>query len=101
MMATSENIRLVFFNTSYSRIQTEAVSQFADATIGMNTSIRDEAARIFSSQFYSSIGFGHFDGKTFQQAKVLLMIEAANEENTPQLFNKEGLNTNDIILVQP
>jgi hypothetical protein len=101
MMASSENIRLVFFNTCYSRIQAEAVSQYADATIGMNTSIRDEAARIFSSQFYSSIGFGHSVGKAFQQAKALLMMEGTNEENTPQLFIKDGLNANDIILVQP
>ncbi|VDH15471.1 CHAT domain [Algoriella xinjiangensis] len=101
MMASSENIRLVFFNTCYSRNQAEAVSHFADATIGMNTSIGDEAARIFSSQFYSSIGFGHSVGKAFQQAKALLMMEGINEENTPQLFIKDGLNADEIILVQP
>lgn len=101
MMASSENIRLVFFNTCYSRNQAEAVSQFVDATIGMNTSIGDEAARVFSSQFYSSIGFGFSVGKAFQQAKALLMMEGIKEENTPQLFVKDGLNAEEIILVQP
>ena len=101
MMASSENIRLVFFNTCYSRNQAEAVSQYVDATIGMNTSIGDEAARIFSSQFYSSIGFGHSVGKAFQQAKALLMMEGIDEENTPELFIKEGLNSDEIVLVQP
>ncbi len=101
MMASSENIRLVFFNTCYSRNQAEEVSQFVDATIGMNTSIGDDAARLFSSQFYSSIGFGHSVGKAFQQAKALLMMEGINEENTPQLFVKDGLDANEIILVQP
>lgn len=101
MMASSENIRLVFFNTCYSRNQAESISQFADATIGMSTSIGDEAARIFSSQFYSSIGFGHSVGKAFQQAKALLMMEGIDDENTPQLFIKDGLNANEIILVQP
>lgn len=101
MMASSENIRLVFFNTCYSKNQAEAVSQFVEATIGMNTSIGDDAARVFSSQFYSSIGFGLSVAKAFQQAKALLMMEGIREENTPQLFIKEGLNAEEIILVQP
>ena len=101
MMASSENIRLVFFNTCYSNNQAEAVSQFVDATIGMNTSIGDDAARIFSSQFYSSIGFGLSVAKAFQQAKALVMMEGIPEENTPQLFIKDGLNADEIILVQP
>ncbi len=101
MMASAEDIRLVFFNTCYSKNQAEAISEFVDATIGMNTSIGDEAARVFSSQFYSSIGFGHSIGKAFQQARALVMMEGIPEENTPELFIKKGLNANDIILVNP
>lgn len=101
MMASSEDIRLVFFNTCYSNNQAEAVSQFVDATIGMNTSIGDNAARIFSSQFYSSIGFGLSVAKAFQQAKALIMMEGIPEENTPQLYIKKGINADEIILVQP
>lgn len=47
MMASAEDIRLVFFNTCYSKNQAEAISEFVDATIGMNTSIGDDAARVF------------------------------------------------------
>ncbi|MBB6370109.1 CHAT domain-containing protein [Chryseobacterium shigense] len=101
MMASADNIRLVFFNTCYSRNQAEAVSEFVEATIGMNTTIGDEAARVFSSQFYSAIGFGLSVGKAFQQAKALLMMEDIPEENTPELFIKLGLNAEEIILVQP
>ncbi|HAT3999161.1 TPA: CHAT domain-containing protein [Elizabethkingia anophelis] len=101
MMASADNIRLVFFNTCYSRNQAEAISEFVDATIGMNTSIGDDAARIFSSQFYSAIGFGFSVGKAFQQAKALLMMEGIPEENTPELFIKDGLKAEEIILVQP
>lgn len=101
MMASADNIRLVFFNTCYSRNQAEAVSEFVEATIGMNTTIGDEAARVFSSQFYSAIGFGLSVGKAFQQAKALLMMEGIPEENTPELFIKPGLNAEEIILVQP
>jgi len=101
MMASAENIRLVFFNTCYSKNQAEAISEFVEATIGMNNSIGDYAARVFSSQFYSSIGFGHSVDKAFQQAKALVMMEGINEKNTPELFIKVGLNANEIILVNP
>jgi len=57
IVASSDNIRLVFFNTCFSKNQAQAVSKHLEATIGMNTSIGDEAARVFSSQFYSSISF--------------------------------------------
>ncbi len=101
MMATSDGIRLVFFNTCYSRNQAEAVSEYVEATIGMNTSIGDEAARVFSSQFYSSIGFGLSVKKSFEQAKALLMLENISEEETPELFIKQGICSEDLIIVKP
>jgi len=101
MMACAGGIRLAFFNTCYSRNQAEAVVEHVDAAIGMNTSIGDEAARIFASQFYSGIGFGHSLRKSFEQAKALLMMEGVGEEDTPELFVKEGLDAEAIILVRP
>ncbi len=101
MMASCDGIRLVFFNTCHSKNQAEAISDFVEVTIGMNTSIGDEAARIFSSQFYSSISFGNSVKKSFEQAKALLMMEGITEENTPELFVKSGLDAENIILVKP
>lgn len=101
MMASSSDIRLVFFNTCYSYKQAEAVTHHVEAAIGMNTSIGDDAARIFSSQFYSAIGFGLSVKRAFEQAKALVMMEGLNEENTPELFVQEGLDSNDLIIVRP
>lgn len=101
MMASSSDIRLVFFNTCFSNKQAQSVVKYVEASIGMNTSIGDDAARIFSSQFYSSIGFGVSLGKAFEQAKALLMMEGIKEENTPELFVKEGLNADELIIVKP
>tara|TARA_R110002050_G_scaffold95106_4_gene197989 strand:+ start:9115 stop:10173 length:1059 start_codon:yes stop_codon:yes gene_type:complete len=101
MMASSEEIRLVFFNTCYSRNQAEAVVEHVEATVGMNTSIGDEAALTFSSQFYSAIGFGFSVDKAFEQAKALLMLEGIPEQDTPELFIHEGLDPKDIIIVKP
>jgi hypothetical protein len=101
MMSTSDEIKLVFFNTCFSYGQAEAVIQHVDAAIGMNTSIGDEAARVFAAQFYSAIGFGLSVRKAFEQGKAALMLEGIPEEDTPQLYVKDGLNPNELIIVKP
>jgi hypothetical protein len=101
MMASSSHMRLVFFNTCYSFNQAKAVTQHIEAAIGMNTSIGDEAAIVFSSQFYSAIGFGLSIKKAFDQAKALVMMEGLGEENTPELFIQEGVISDDLVIVRP
>lgn len=70
-------------------------------SIGMNTSIGDDAARVFAAQFYSSIGFGLSIQKAFDQAKAALMLEEIAKENTPELYVKDVLDANEIIIVRP
>jgi hypothetical protein len=101
MAAGSDDIQLVFFNTCYSRGQAEAVVEHVPAAIGMNTSIGDDAARVFAAQFYSALGFGHSIGRAFQQAKAALMLESIAEEDTPELFVASGLNEDALVLVRP
>ena len=101
MMASSEGIRLVFFNTCYSRNQAEAVIEHVEAAIGMKTGIGDEAARVFASQFYSAIGFGLSVKKAFGQAKALIMMEGIPEEDTPELFVHDGLEPEELVIVRP
>lgn len=101
MMVSSDSIRLVFFNTCFSYGQAQAVVEHVDAAIGMNTSIGDEAAKVFASQFYSAIGFGLSLKKAFQQAKARLMLEGIDEEDTPALYVRDGLDSSDIIIVRP
>lgn len=100
MAACSDEIQLVFFNTCYSRRQAETVVEHVPAAIGMNTSIGDDAARVFAAQFYSAIGFGHSIGRAFQQAKAAVMLEGIPEEDTPQLFVAPGLDQNALVLVR-
>lgn len=101
MAAGSGDIQLVFFNTCYSRDQAEAVVEHVPAAIGMNTSIGDDAARVFSAAFYSAIGFGLSVGVAFRQAKAALMLEGISEEDTPELFTSAGLEPDQLVLVQP
>jgi hypothetical protein len=101
MMATSGRIRLVVFNTCYSEEQARAVSQHVDAAIGMSDSIGDDAARVFSSQLYSALGFGLSIRRAFEQARALLMLEGIEEEHVPQLFSRQGIDLDNLALVAP
>jgi hypothetical protein len=96
-----DNIRLVIFNACFSREQAEAVTRYVDAAIGMNTDIGDEAARVFAAQFYSAIGFGRSLQNAFEQAKALLLLENIPEEDTPEIFTREGIDPKELILVRP
>lgn len=101
IMTLSDKVRLIFFNACFSSIQAKHIVEHVDAAIGMNTSIGDEAALIFASQFYSSIGFGKNLKSAFNQAKAALMLEGIPEDTTPELFVRDDLQAENIILVQP
>ena len=72
-----------------------------DVAIGMNTSIGDEAALVFASQFYSSIGFGKSIKTAIDQAKAALMLEGIPEKTTPELYVRDSLKAEDLMLVKP
>ena len=97
--ASSDNLRLVVLNNCFSSIISEKIVDNIEASIGMNNSIGDQAAIVFSSQLYSSIGFGLSLEKAFQQAIVALKLYEITEEQTPQLYISEGIEANDIYLV--
>lgn len=101
MAATAGDIQLVFFNTCYSRAQAEAVVLHVPAAIGMKTTIGDKAARVFSAQFYSAVGFGHSVATAFAQAKAALMLEGIPEESTPELFVRADVDADELVLVRP
>lgn len=98
--ASSDDIRMIVFNNCFSSTQAKIILDKVEATIGMNTSIGDDSAILFSSQLYSSIGFGLSLEKAFAQAKARLMLENTNEENTPELFVKDDFKAEDIIFIK-
>jgi hypothetical protein len=101
IVSTSDDVRLVFFSSCFSSGQAEEIVKSVDAAVGMRIEIGDDSARIFAAQFYSAIGFGHSIYKAFQQAKSALMLEGIQEEDVPELYVKSGLDSNQLILVQP
>lgn len=63
--------------------------------------IGDKAAITFAAQFYSSIGFGKSIKTAYEQAKASLMLEGINKEDTPELYDKSELSSDEIYLIQP
>lgn len=100
MATVADHVRVIFFNTCYSRAQAQAATQHVEVAIGMNDSIDDQAARVFAAQFYSAVGFGYSVQRAFDQAKAQLMLESIPEEEIPELFVREGLSADEVLLVR-
>lgn len=97
----SDKVRFMFFNACFSAEQAEIIVKYIEAAIGMTDSIGDSAAITFAAQFYSSIGYGRSIQTAFDQARSSLVLEGINEEDTPELYVKDGLSANEIYLVRP
>jgi len=95
------SIQVVILNACYSRLQAEAIRQVIDCAIGMNDSIKDEAAIVFAASFYRAIGFGLSVKQAFDQGIVALLLEGIPEENKPELLVKDGVDPEKIVLIAP
>ena len=98
---TADHVRLVVFNTCHSKGQAAAVTTFVDAAVGMTTTIGDEAARVFAAYFYAALGSGHSVRRAFDQAIAGLKLEGFAESDTPELFGRDGVDLDEIVLVRP
>ena len=72
--ASSDNLRLVVLNNCFSSIISEKIVDNIEASIGMNSSIGDQAAIVFASQLYSSIGFGLSLEKSISTSNSIIKI---------------------------
>lgn len=100
MATASDTIRLVVFNACFSKSQAENVVEHIEAAIGMSDSIRDDTAYTFAAQLYSSIGFGRSLQTSFNQAIAELLLEGIPGENIPQIYARDDVDLNDVILVR-
>ena len=100
--AITDDLRLVVFSNCFFSSIAIQVSEYVEATIGMNTSVREDVATLFAAQLYSSIGFGFSLDKAFKQAMARLSIEGIEQKDAdiPELFVKEGMDANEIYLVK-
>ncbi len=94
-----DNIKVVFFNLCYSKLQAKAITEVIDCAIGMNKAIGDKAAIVFAASFYRAIGFGRSIKDAFDQGIVALQLEGIHEEDTPELLVRSGVDPSQIVLI--
>jgi hypothetical protein len=100
LLATmSDNIRLIIFNSCLSSEQAEVACNFVEAAVGMESSILDEAAKVFAGQFYNSLGFGKSLHDSFEQARLHTNLEVGEDSGSPRLYTADGLDPRDLFLV--
>ena len=96
-----DNVRLVVFNACFAKAQAEAVVEFIDCAVGMNTEVSDEAAIAFAGSFYRAIGFGRSVQESFDLGVTSILFDVPNEATTPEIVTRKGVDANAIVLVNP
>ena len=82
------NLKLVFLNSCYSKVQADAILESIDYVIGMNDEIADDSAKTFSTQFYSSFVAGVSLINSFKQAKAKVTEKYPSQKNIPELLTR-------------
>jgi hypothetical protein len=94
-----DNIRIVILDACYSKSQAEAISGVVDCVIGMEGTIGQTAASVFTASFYRAIGFGRSVQEAFEQGITALLLEDIPEENAPCLLTRPGVDPSQVFLV--
>lgn len=77
-------IQAIFFNSCYSKNQADALEDYIPVIIGMRKAISDDAALVFSRQFYATLGSQGNDFEfAFDLACAQLDMSNIREEDTP------------------
>jgi hypothetical protein len=98
---SSRRIRLAVFNSCESAEHAAAAVGHLDAAIGMDQPIGDAAAQSFAGQLYSSIAFGLPLSTAFAQAVLQVRLVLGEGSGDPELFIAQGLDGEQLVLVQP
>lgn len=94
-----DDIRMVVLNACSSKPQAKAVTKHVEFAIGMTKGIGDEAAITFASSVYRAIGFGGSVKRAFEEGLLALQVHRIDEDRTPKLLSRKGVNPNDVRLI--
>lgn len=78
------------FNSCYSAAARQKVLKSVPFMIGMSRAISDTAAVAFATQFYAALASGNSVRSAFNQGVVAVSMVSLDEEETAQLFEREG-----------
>lgn len=85
----SQQINCVILNACYSEIQANAIAKHISYVIGMNESIKDEAAIAFSVGFYQALGAGKSIEESYKLGCVQIALQDISSHLIPILLHKK------------
>lgn len=96
LFATRKGVRCVVMNACYADAHASAISKSVDCVVGMTRAVSDAAAINFASGFYRSLGEGLNVQEAFDLGKVQIMLDGGDEQNTPHLRTRKGVDANEV-----
>ena len=93
------SIRVVVFSACFSQEQAKAIVRVIDCVVGIEDSIDDEAARIFTGSFYRALGFGQSVQNAFDQGVTAVELYGCPRAVTPRLFVRETVDPTNLTLL--
>jgi len=95
-----ERISCVILNACYSKEQADEIIKYIDCAIGINNTITDDIATIFSIIFYITLAKGRSIKEAYSRGILQLKYEKKNAEDTIKLMHRKKLNCSDIIPIR-
>ena len=91
MFRVLKGVRCVVMNACWSNVHAGEIAKSVDCVIGMARSVSDTAAIGFAAGFYGSLGDGMSVGEAFDLGKVQIMLDGGDEQKTPKLKVRSGV----------
>ncbi len=91
MFRVLKGVRCVVMNACWSDTHATQIAKSVDCVIGMSRSVSDAAAIGFAAGFYGSLGDGKSVGEAFDLGKVQIMLDGGDEQKTPRLKPRSGV----------
>ena len=89
----ADYVKCVVLNACYSEKPADAISEYINCVIGMNSAIADNAALVFSEGFYDGLGYISNNQDVFQRAfdegMLAIKMESPSQGSIPVLKKKE------------
>ena len=91
MFRVLKTVRCVVMNACWSDGHAEQIVERVDCVVGMSRSVSDVAAIGFAAGFYGSLGDGMSVGDAFDLGKVQIMLDGGDEQGTPPVGIRPGV----------
>lgn len=103
LASTDTPPQLLVLNACYSLNAAAIILPAVPVVIGMSDAIHDDAAIVFSQQFYAAIAAGQSVGAALRQGKVTIEAKFLDNDaaELPQVRARDDVSIDELILVKP